>query len=189
VGCNDLCTKEATGQCALCDVLAERDRFIRLWLKGGIFIDLWRRWWASRESEQDGNRSANSIPYYSRHREEITIKELHDLLIHRIYHEDNLLQMRNYNFITANVFLGAGFVIVTMDSAKELSKFGYAIAGLGFFWALLQVVYGKMQVSATNLWRKQAWMAEDALNMKFDSTLFELYKRGQTTTRFGPITR
>ena len=27
--CNELCTKEATGQCALCDVLAERDRFER----------------------------------------------------------------------------------------------------------------------------------------------------------------
>ena len=24
---NDLCTKEATGQCALCDKLAERERF------------------------------------------------------------------------------------------------------------------------------------------------------------------
>ena len=34
--CNDLCTKETTGQCALCEVLAERDRFIRLWMKGGF---------------------------------------------------------------------------------------------------------------------------------------------------------
>src|SRR5215510_2930502 len=34
--CNELCTKEATGQCALCEALAERDRFIRLWLKGGF---------------------------------------------------------------------------------------------------------------------------------------------------------
>jgi steroid delta-isomerase-like uncharacterized protein len=34
--CNELCTKEATGQCALCDALAERGRFIRWWMKGGI---------------------------------------------------------------------------------------------------------------------------------------------------------
>src|SRR5262249_3314598 len=35
--CNDLCTKEATGTCALCDVLAERDRFLRFWFQGGLF--------------------------------------------------------------------------------------------------------------------------------------------------------
>jgi steroid delta-isomerase-like uncharacterized protein len=34
--CNELCTKEVTGQCALCEALAERDRFIRLWMKGGF---------------------------------------------------------------------------------------------------------------------------------------------------------
>src|SRR5262249_18638235 len=37
--CNELCTKEATGTCALCDALAERDRFIRVWLKGGFLVD------------------------------------------------------------------------------------------------------------------------------------------------------
>ena len=34
--CNDLCTRETTGQCSLCEALAERDRFIRLWMKGGF---------------------------------------------------------------------------------------------------------------------------------------------------------
>jgi predicted ester cyclase len=34
--CNDLCTRETTGQCALCEALAERERFVRLWLKGGF---------------------------------------------------------------------------------------------------------------------------------------------------------
>ena len=37
--CNELCTKEATGTCALCDALAERERFIRVWLKGGFLVD------------------------------------------------------------------------------------------------------------------------------------------------------
>jgi uncharacterized protein YjbI with pentapeptide repeats len=48
--CNKLCTKEATGKCALCDVLAERDQFIRRWFKGGLFIDgirALRQWWCS----------------------------------------------------------------------------------------------------------------------------------------------
>lgn len=34
--CNELCTKETTGQCVLCAALVERDRFIAWWLKGGI---------------------------------------------------------------------------------------------------------------------------------------------------------
>jgi hypothetical protein len=37
--CNELCTKEATGECALCDARAEANRFIRRWFKGGLFID------------------------------------------------------------------------------------------------------------------------------------------------------
>ena len=52
--CNDLCTKEVTGQCELCEALAESDRFIRLWMKGGF---LWEGLRAmqrgfSRESEE-----------------------------------------------------------------------------------------------------------------------------------------
>jgi hypothetical protein len=35
----DMCTKASTGICALCDALAERDRFIRFWFQGGLFID------------------------------------------------------------------------------------------------------------------------------------------------------
>ena len=37
--CNELCTKDATGTCAVCEALAERDRFLRFWFQGGLFID------------------------------------------------------------------------------------------------------------------------------------------------------
>jgi len=37
--CNDLCTQETIGRCLLCDALTERDRFIRLWFKGGVLMD------------------------------------------------------------------------------------------------------------------------------------------------------
>src|SRR4029450_2339218 len=37
--CNELCTKDATGTCALCEARAEADRFVRFWLKGGLFVD------------------------------------------------------------------------------------------------------------------------------------------------------
>ena len=35
--CNELCTKDATGHCAACEALAERDRFLRFWFGGGLF--------------------------------------------------------------------------------------------------------------------------------------------------------
>ena len=49
--CNKFCTKEATGTCALCDALAERDRFIRVWFKGGLFLDC-RDWLSARLLDQ-----------------------------------------------------------------------------------------------------------------------------------------
>src|SRR5262245_45920141 len=37
--CNELCTKDTTGHCAVCEVRAEADRFFRFWFKGGWFLD------------------------------------------------------------------------------------------------------------------------------------------------------
>src|SRR4029450_5800380 len=37
--CNELCTKDTTGTCAVCEALAKRDRFLRCWLQEGLFID------------------------------------------------------------------------------------------------------------------------------------------------------
>src|SRR5215211_8956373 len=37
--CNELCTKDATGTCAVFEALAERDRFLRFWFQGGLFVD------------------------------------------------------------------------------------------------------------------------------------------------------
>jgi hypothetical protein len=31
--CNDLCTKDVTGSCALCEAQAEADRFIQFWFE------------------------------------------------------------------------------------------------------------------------------------------------------------
>src|SRR5262245_24940363 len=46
--CNELCTQDATGTCALCEALAERDRFERLWFQKEVvchgFHGL-RQWW------------------------------------------------------------------------------------------------------------------------------------------------
>ena len=46
--CNELCTKDVTGYCAVCEALAERDRFERLWFQKEVFhrgLHGLRRWW------------------------------------------------------------------------------------------------------------------------------------------------
>jgi len=46
--CTELCTKDTTGVCALCEALAERDRFERLWFQKEIFrggFHRLRQWW------------------------------------------------------------------------------------------------------------------------------------------------
>src|SRR4030095_13275028 len=43
VRCNELCTKDTTGTCALCEALAERDRFERLWFQKEIFRRVYNR--------------------------------------------------------------------------------------------------------------------------------------------------
>ena len=37
--CNELCTKDAIGTCAVCEARVEADRFFRFWFKGGLFVD------------------------------------------------------------------------------------------------------------------------------------------------------
>jgi hypothetical protein len=46
--CNELCTEETTGYCALCEALAERDRFEQFWFQKRRFCDgfhVLRQWW------------------------------------------------------------------------------------------------------------------------------------------------
>jgi hypothetical protein len=37
--CNEPCTQDVTGTCAVCEALAERDRFLRFWFQEGLFVD------------------------------------------------------------------------------------------------------------------------------------------------------
>ena len=46
--CNERCTKDATGTCTVCEALAERDRFERLWFQKEVFLrgfHVLRQWW------------------------------------------------------------------------------------------------------------------------------------------------
>jgi hypothetical protein len=49
--CNDRCTKDVTGTCALCEARTGADRFVRPWFKGGLFLDC-RNWLTARLQDQ-----------------------------------------------------------------------------------------------------------------------------------------
>src|SRR5215468_5007603 len=75
--CNELCTKDATGTCALCEALAERDRFEKFWFKGGLFIDGIR---VLRQLSIDGIRVLRQWLYpvpYAEVRHENVVREAH----------------------------------------------------------------------------------------------------------------
>jgi hypothetical protein len=66
--CNDLCTKEVEGYCGyckLCNVLAERDRFEWLLLKGGWFIESIRplKRWMTRLSDSQSDKPTIQQPF------------------------------------------------------------------------------------------------------------------------------
>ena len=65
--CNDLCTKDATGTCALCEARAEADRFWRFWVQGGWILAGGRalNYWLS----------ATPLPIVPRHRD--VVRESH----------------------------------------------------------------------------------------------------------------
>src|SRR5205085_3238481 len=127
--CNDLCTKEATGQCALCDVLAERDRFIWLWFKGGILIDLWRAWRDRRRQQTKVQEPTVSKSTYSKY-DRWSFKEFEapDVTAWKlartvIEHENILVNQRLTWLLTSHAFLFTFFsgLFVALER-NELEK-------------------------------------------------------------------
>jgi hypothetical protein len=53
--CNELCTRDITGSCAVCEARAVANRFMRLWFKGRVFIgglERLQQWWSLGPAEE-----------------------------------------------------------------------------------------------------------------------------------------
>lgn len=118
---------------------------------------------------------------------ESQFKELHTLLIERIYHEDQLLSQRTYNFLTINVFLATAFAL--SFTANINRPFGYIIMLFALILAIFQVFLGQRTARAILFWREYTKLVEEENGIEFDQLLFQYYKTARVNTRAGIIDR
>ena len=106
----------------------------------------------------------------------------------QLYHEDNLLAQRTYNFLTASVFLSAIVAIfLTRFDATVTKGVAGAIAVFGTFLSLLQIALGRRCHVAILFWRTYARLLELRFSIPVDYLLFEFYEKGSVTTQWGRI--
>jgi hypothetical protein len=74
-------------------------------------------------------------------------KDLHSLLLGRIYHEDQLFTQRTCNFVTINAFFAAVFAVIAAND--QIIYFAYIIAAFGLLLGLFQVALG-VRLEATS---------------------------------------
>jgi len=109
-------------------------------------------------------------------------------VMQRLYHEDNLLAQRVYNFLTVSAFLGAIAAIFLTGRSTTMSRTVTGVlAGFGSLLSLLQIAFGWRCYVAILFWRNYAWMLETTLHMPIDQLLFQFYKEGSVTTPWGRI--
>ena len=112
-------------------------------------------------------------------------KDVHPLLIDRIYHEDQLLSQRTYNFLTINVFLATALAL--SFTANLNRSFGYIIMLFALVLAVCQVFLGQRTARAILFWREYTRIVEEVNGIEFDRMLFLYYKTASVNTRAGMI--
>lgn len=112
----------------------------------------------------------------------LQMKELHQLLIDRIYHEDSLFAQRTYNFLTANAFLAAALAFST-----NMAELAYVIGGLGFILALCHLALGRRTERTILFWREYLKRLEEKLDVRLDSALIQFFKTANAKTPVGLI--
>jgi hypothetical protein len=112
---------------------------------------------------------------------------LHGLVTDRIYHEDNLLSQRTYNFLTFNVFLAAVLTLYFGERASVIPGLGYLLALLGIVLSVLQTALGRRIDIAIAFWRRYLRMIEKSARIPMDHTLFEFYLKGEVETVLGVV--
>jgi hypothetical protein len=107
-----------------------------------------------------------------------TMRELHQMLLDRVYHEDSLLVQRTYNFVTGNAFLAAALAL--WSYVRSSPALGYLVIGLGILLADFQLLLGFRNERAIRFWRCYLEIVEDRRGVFFDRALYRLYS-GQET--------
>ncbi len=108
----------------------------------------------------DGRDSASFETEYSTSR-----AAFHALVVHRIYHEDNLFAQRTYALLAIHAFLVAAFSVLLTRDRRELMPFLLLIPVLGALLAFFHVLYGRQTHRAIAFWRMYVRLIEMAWKM------------------------
>lgn len=111
--------------------------------------------------------------------EDELLKKTWQNVIERIYHEDNLLSQRTYNFSTVQAFLVAALAFSSSNPGKQNLAYVVAIFGLGL--SLFFVPLGLRNSNAIAFWREYLKYLESKGVPAVDSTLFKYYRNGKTS--------
>ena len=116
----------------------------------------------------------------------VDLAEVHKLVLAKISHEDTMLQVRTYNFLTENTFLAA-ILAVFLSSSNSEPVISYLISVLGLFLSVIQIALGRRAERAILFWRVYVQLLENKIDMPLDSALFKFYKAGSSDVFFGKI--
>lgn len=116
----------------------------------------------------------------------VDFTEVHKLVLAKINHEDTMLQVRTYNFLTENTFLAA-ILAVFLSSSNSNPLVSYLISALGLFLSVFQVALGRRAERAILFWRVYAHLLENKMDTPLDSALFNFYNFGSSDVFFGKI--
>lgn len=112
---------------------------------------------------------------------------IHELVIARIYHEDNLFAQRTYVLLAVHAFLMTAFTVLLTGRWKVMLPIPVAISLLGGVMAGMQVLLGRQTNRAIGFWREYCRAIEQKQGIEMDRKLFEFYECARVTTVFGEI--
>jgi hypothetical protein len=113
---------------------------------------------------------------------------LHELLLQRIYHEDNLLVQRTYVLVATQSFLLTAFaVLLTGTVWRDWLPVPVGVAMVGGTMAAIHVIFGRQTNRAINFWRVYCRVVEEREGIVLDRALFDFYEHGKVKTSFGVI--
>lgn len=112
-------------------------------------------------------------------------KTLQELIIKRVYHEDNLLVQRTYALLTAHAFLTLAFV--TSVTTKNMLNIAYTLTIVGMSVSLFQMAWGFRTHRMIRFWRIYLELVEKKANIPIDSLAFEFFDKNIANTPAGII--
>jgi hypothetical protein len=114
------------------------------------------------------------------------VEGLHQVILTRLYHEDNLLAQRTSNFLTGSGLLAAGLAVAVTGSGSP-GKLAYAIAVLGLALSVLEIALGRISANAVSFWRGYLRRIEESTGVPVDTAVYDYYLEAEVASVVGHL--